>query len=159
MQIHLLRSIQNSFVCLFLPIPVNVVFAVVGVVIVDHELHIVHIQASEIIKLSKVRDFTNLTKGNRTKGKLNSSYSFVFSKIILLSHQRVNEDDKEKTSIIRIVLNKTRTKLNRAYSAVCNQITAIVRDIELMSNYLDESVFFSVLSLLWLATYYGDGWP
>ena len=43
----------------------NVVFAVVGVVIVDHELHIVHIQASEIIKLSKVRDFTNLRKENK----------------------------------------------------------------------------------------------
>ena len=31
----------------------NVVFAVVGVVIVDHKLNIIHIQASEIVKFAK----------------------------------------------------------------------------------------------------------
>ena len=56
-QIHWLRPIenQNQFVS-FLPIPVDVVFAVVGVVVVDHKLNIVHIQASEIVKFSKVRN-------------------------------------------------------------------------------------------------------
>ena len=71
MQIHLLRSIQNLFVCLVLPIPVNVVFAVVGVVIVDHELHIVHIQASEIIKLSKVLGFHKFDKRKTRKYVMN----------------------------------------------------------------------------------------
>ena len=65
-QIHWLRPIenQNQFVS-FLPIPVDVVFAVVGVVVVDHKLNIVHIQASEIVKFAKgkssqVRNLKNL---------------------------------------------------------------------------------------------------
>ena len=36
---------------LFIILPVDVIFAVVWVVIVDHKLHIVHIQASAFVKL------------------------------------------------------------------------------------------------------------